>query len=207
MSKIVCISDTHTKHNQLEVPKGDVLIFAGDAEFRTMIEVIMFNQWLGELPHKEKIVISGNHDFYAENNFYQMQEILTNAVYLENHTHTLNCGLKVFGSPITPKFHDWAFMETYDKIHKYWDIIPDDTDILVTHGPAFGILDIADKRFGSLGCPTLLKAINRIKPKYHVFGHIHESHGKKKVGKTTHVNCSVLDDYYSIAYDPIIIEG
>jgi Icc-related predicted phosphoesterase len=195
--RIICISDTHNLHNQISIPDGDILIHAGDITSIGEKEIIInFNNWLGRLPHKHKIVIAGNHDFCFENEPVQTEKLLTNAIYLNNNGVEIE-GLKIWGSPISPiskKFgSDWAFNITRGKeINKYWNLIPKNTDILITHCPPFGILDnndLGDKE----GCKDLLELVQQvIKPKMHIFGHIHEAYGQIQIGQTLYVNASIV---------------
>ena len=138
--RIVCISDTHGQHAKLGVPDGDVLIHAGDfmAFGDTPKEIIDFNQWLGGQPHRHKIVIAGNHDWMFERHPGAAKELLGNAIYLENSGTEL-AGLKIWGSPVQPEFNNWAFnVARGAAIRRYWEMIPDSTDVLVTHGPPYG---------------------------------------------------------------------
>lgn len=202
--KIVCLADTHTEHKIIKVPPGDVLIFAGDAEFRTILDVVNFNQWLGTLPHQYKIAIGGNHDFFAERNYATTKSTLTNAIYLENEEYILPNGMKLWASPYTKRFYDWAFMLDDDKIGELWAKIPDDTDILVTHGPAYGINDIGIFKYGHVGDKALAERIKQIHPKYHICGHIHRGYGITKLNKTSYINCSVMDEDYQVVNKPTV---
>jgi len=203
--KICLLGDTHTQHWNVKIPETDILIFAGDAEFRSVFDVLDFNIWLGTLPQKFIYCIAGNHDFYAQKRHDEICKFLTNATYLENELVTLPNKMQMWGSPITPQFLDWAFMSDRNTIHEYWNKIPKDIDILLTHGPAYGILDIGIKKHGHLGCTELAKTLKRVKPKYHIFGHIHGSYGIKKIDDTTFINCSVLNEEYKLINKPIII--
>jgi Icc-related predicted phosphoesterase len=194
--KIVCISDTHSLHRKTIIPDGDILIHAGDFTNIGEKEIIIdFNNWLGNLPHKYKIVVAGNHDLFFENNSIEAQKLVTNAIYLNNSGVEIE-GLKIWGSPlspISPKFGtDWAFqIERGKEIRKYWENIPIDTDILITHGPPFGVLD--KFKFGSNeGCKDLLDIVqNQINPKLHIYGHVHEAHGLIQIGETKYINASI----------------
>ncbi len=196
--RIICISDTHNLHKDTFIPDGDILIHAGDITAIGNKEIVVdFNQWLGQLPHKHKIVIAGNHDLCFESEDFQTESFLTNATYLKNSGIEIE-GLKIWGSPISPispKFgNDWAFnIERGDKIRKYWEKIPTDTDILITHCPPFGILD--KNELGSFeGCKDLLDIVqNSVKPRFHIFGHIHEAYGRQQIGQTTFINASIVD--------------
>ncbi len=158
--KLVCISDTHSLHRHIpEVPDGDVLIHAGDGLGQGTLENIEdLNDWLGMLPHRHKIVIAGNHDWAFQETPELAREALTNAVYLEDSSVEIE-GIRFWGSPWTPTFMDWAFMlERGQQLHKKWQLIPGDTDVLITHGPPKGIGDEANLGFKcqNVGCVDLL---------------------------------------------------
>ena len=145
--KFVLISDTHKRHRKLNIPDGDFLIHAGDitsgGEPETLVD---FNNWLGELPHKHKIVIAGNHEIgWAKVPFDLKQKMLSNAIYLEDSEITID-GLKFYGSPWQKWFFDWEWnFPQSDKngefAKKIWSKIPIDVDILIIHGPAYMMLD------------------------------------------------------------------
>jgi Icc-related predicted phosphoesterase len=192
--KIICISDTHNLHKELKIPDGDVLIHAGDMTCVGGIdEMKEFNQWLGTLPHRYKIVIAGNHDLYLESVPSMANVFITNAIYLNDSGIEIE-GLKIWGSPISPNYQDWAFnRERGEAIRKHWEMIPQDTDILITHCPPFGILDFNDKGKHE-GCQDLLEIVQqKIKPRLHVFGHLHDAHGLDKIGETIFVNASIVN--------------
>ncbi len=202
--KVVCLSDTHGKHGQLlhKIPRGDVLVHTGDFQgYGRPSELIAFNQWLGELPHKHKIVIAGNHDktayFESINN---IKTLFSNAYYLEDSSITIG-GIKFYGSPWTPMFYDWYFMLNRGKaIKKKWDQIPEDTDVLLTHGPPLGKLDYSYSQDMAVGCDDLRKKVEEVKPKYHIFGHLHESNGKTRNEHTVFINASICNRRY---YKPV----
>lgn len=196
--QIICISDTHNLHHNLVVPNGDILIFAGDiTAIGEKEDITSFNDWLGTLTHKYKIVIGGNHDFYLEQNNETCKQLLYNAIYLCDESVIIE-GIKFWGSPISPAFHDWAFnRKRGSEIRKHWELIPEDTDILITHCPPYGILD-KNEFNESCGCEELLNILNtRIKPKLHIFGHIHEGYGILKLENTTYINASIIGDKYA----------
>lgn len=201
--KIVCISDTHSFHRKLEVPDGDVLVFAGDMTFAGEAEVVEdFNTWLGELPHKHKVVIAGNHDFFME----RRKLLLTNCTYLEDSGCEVD-GLKFWGSPFSPLFGRWAFMLPRGKsILDKWLTIPHDTDVLITHGPPKGLCDKAHPDGESLGCDDLATVVDAQPPKLHVFGHIHGGYGERKYKETHFVNAAVLNEAYRLTNLPITVE-
>jgi Icc-related predicted phosphoesterase len=205
--KIVFISDTHGKHDELQLPKGDMLIHAGDVSPRgTLPQMQAFLDWFEKQPFKYKIFIAGNHDFIAERNPVLFESLIpTNCIYLKNSGIEIE-GIYIWGSPITPWFYDWAFNRHRGKaIAPYWERIPENTDILVTHGPPFGILDETVTGF-KVGCEELEKRLKDLNVKIHVFGHIHEAYGVKKVGETTFINASVLNINYKMCNQPVVQE-
>lgn len=204
--RIICISDTHNLHNQLEIPEGDILIHAGDiSAIGEKDDIISFNDWLGQLPHQYKIVIAGNHDFYFENEPIKAKEMLTNAIYLNDSGVEIE-GLKIWGSPISPEFHDWAFnRKRGQEIRKHWEKIPENTDILITHCPPFGILDSTNDGRNE-GCKDLSEIVAKIKPRLHIFGHIHEAYGQIKIEETIFINASMVGLQGWIAENKLILQ-
>jgi len=227
--KIAMISDTHTKHNEwydnlsddikYDFDSADVIIHAGDfTNVGSQHDVMVFLSWFEDRPNKHKICIAGNHDFFfdfnrpldhkqpiarTQDDIDDVLALFPGVTYLEDSAIVID-GVKFYGSPITKWFYDWAFNERPgDAINKYWDMIPEDTNVLITHGPPFGICDELDE--GSVGDGDLLHAIDRVKPDVHVFGHIHEGYGMKMVNDTTFVNCSSLTGDYYIGNDPQIL--
>lgn len=208
MPKIVCVSDTHGFHGDLNVPEGDILIHAGDITFTGELNIIKdFSEWLAKQPHKHKIVVAGNHDFCFQNkNREEALKILATSkcIYLED-SFVLIDGFIYYGSPWTPKFGPWAFMEERGKkIATYWNKIASETDVLITHGPPHKILDKV--RTGNVGCEELTKAVERIKPKAHIFGHIHEGYGQLLQNETLYVNAASCDAHYDPINAPIVID-
>ncbi|MFM2394957.1 MAG: hypothetical protein RLZZ546_2940 [Bacteroidota bacterium] len=207
--KIVAISDTHLKHRKLHLPQADMIIHAGDVSSRGKeSEIIDFLSWYEDLKnYKYKIFIAGNHDFYFENNIKEeIEKIIPPSVIYLNDSSVCIEGINIWGSPISPWFYDWAFnRQRGPEIKKHWDLIPQDTDMLITHGPVFGKLD---RTVGGshVGCEDLLNTILSIKPKIHICGHIHEGYGVNEGKFTTFINASVLDINYEIKNRPIVFE-
>lgn len=192
-------SDTHGLHDRIQaLPDGDVLIHAGDfmnGGYDTH-ELLSFNRWLGEQPFESRIVIGGNHDRLFEDSPQQARALLTNAIYLENTGVTIN-GMSFWGSPYTPEFMDWAFMYPRGPRAKLiWEQIPEHLDVLITHGPPFGILDQFEPGGEHLGCAELLNAVAAKRPKLHIFGHIHGGAGKVKNGDVWAINAAFLNERY-----------
>ncbi len=207
--KFVVIADSHGQHRQLCLPKGDVIIHAGDVSRRgEENEIIDFLNWFSALDYRHKIFIAGNHDFYFEQTSEkEIRRIIPNNVIYLCESGTRVGHLKIWGSPITPWFFDWAFNRQRGKqIAKHWDLIPEDTDILITHGPVFGKLDkIKDGK--NVGCEELLTSVHKLKPRVHLCGHIHEAYGQLQETNTLFINASVLDENYKLKNDPVVFEA
>ena len=187
--RIVCVSDTHGFHKHTEVPDGDILVHGGDCTKHGSLEDVEdFNHWLGTLPHKHKVVIAGNHDFCFQHDPAEARARLTNATYLEDSGCEIG-GLTFHGSPWTPVFWDWAFMLSEEELAAKWALIPKGVDVLVTHGPPFGVLDWTNREEHA-GSATLLDRLDEANPRLHVFGHIHEAAGRTEFGGTVFVNAS-----------------
>jgi predicted phosphodiesterase len=204
--RIVCISDTHGRHDDLVVPDGDVLIHAGDFTGRgEKAEVVAFSNWLAGLPHARKLVAAGNHDFAFEKRPSEARSWLTAATYLQDSGVTID-GVTFWGSPWQPRFFDWAFnLDRGAPLAAKWALIPANTDVLVTHGPPHGILDRTSSGL-HVGCEELLKVVERVRPKVHVFGHIHEAYGQVVKGPTRFVNASNCTLRYQPTNPPIVVD-
>lgn len=237
--RFVCISDTHGKieGSNLHMPPGDVLLHAGDfTQKGGMREIEKFNSYLGALPYQVKVVIAGNHDltfddnisdvslrtfgiqkstvesYLRERGLRSVKQLLSSAIYIQDSLVTV-CGIKIYGAPWQPVFCDWGFnLRRGEDILKKWQKIPSDTDILMTHGPPVGHGDLTGGN-NNVGCVELLNTIQkRVKPKFHVFGHIHEGYGVTSDGYTTFINASTCTRRYipgnaPIVFDFIIPEG
>lgn len=212
--RIVCISDTHNCNEQIDVPDGDLLIHAGDAtSIGTEDEIRQFNAWFSGLPHRNKIFIAGNHDWLFEKNNDRARGLLDGSItYLQDSSVVID-GLKIYGSPWQPRFFDWAFnLNRGPEMAAKWTQIPDDIDILITHGPPNGILDSVPRVWGDelTGCEELRKTVDAIaangRLKLHVFGHIHCGYGRKAVGRVTFVNASTCDEGYDPTQPPIVVD-
>lgn len=203
--KIDCISDTHNRHKHFTMPGGDILIHSGDATLGGKTsEVMNFLKWFSEQDYSHLIFIPGNHDWLCEENPTLVKEECARlGIILLNDSGYEANGIKIWGSAVQPWFFDWAFnRQRGPDIQKHWDLIPSDTEILITHGPPKFILDWV--RPGTafedhVGCDDLMNTIiTRLKSvKLHVFGHIHEGAGYKYKDGITYVNASVLDGTYS----------
>lgn len=222
--RVVCISDTHSMHEELRIPPGDILIHAGDCSWiGKPDELISFAEWMEELPHPYKIFVAGNHDwiFTRERDRDHAKAVLMNhdVTYLQDsecviafredeHDSPPSIPLRIWGAPWTPVFMDWAFMLPPPQIQEKWALIPTgdkSPHILITHGPPQGIRDKTLEGV-SAGCPALLQATLKVEPLLHVFGHIHEGHGQELRGQTCFVNASICTRRYSPSNPPIVVE-
>lgn len=209
--KIVCISDTHSLHKQITVPEGDVLVHAGDlTSMGTRNETELAIAWLNDQPCTHVVCIAGNHDFALESKTPPWFSDFDwgRVKYLEN-TGTMINGQLFYGSPVTPWFCDWAFnVHRGAAIKEYWDMIPAETKVLLTHGPPFGILDQSKPLLTDhLGCDDLLDRVAQLTLKLHVFGHIHGSYGvDDNTQGVIFVNASQVNEAYKVTNKPIVLE-
>ena len=212
--RITFISDTHTKHLECSdnLPGGDLLIHAGDFSSRGYEhEVDDFFNWFDGLDqYAHKIVIAGNHDLMFEENPTLSKEIISQypfTTYLQDDLAIIGddyqTAVKVWGAPWQPEFYNWAFNlpRAGEGLKEVWEKIPMNTDILVTHGPPWGHLDAVAGVWQHLGCEMLAERIKVVKPKIHVFGHIHSGYGYKFHDGTHYFNAAILSERYE--YDNI----
>ncbi|TDH72941.1 hypothetical protein CCR75_003784 [Bremia lactucae] len=225
--RVVCISDTHAKHRHLRnLPDGDLLLHCGDFTNRgTHDEISDFNEWLGTLPYRYKVVIAGNHDVCMDAVEYDQhwdkafrhtkyndpslsKALLTNCTYLENRSIIIE-KVKIYGSPMTPPISGRAGAFNVARGfggQQHWAKVPADVDVLITHGPPHGILDLTFTGL-HVGSETLLKeTMSRIRPRFHVFGHIHESYGATRVGKTVFINAASSTLLAKPVHAPIVVD-
>jgi predicted phosphodiesterase len=228
--RLVLISDTHNKHNEIFLPEGDVLIHCGDAtSVGRQRECEKFLDWFASQPFKHKILIAGNHDwgFDPDNHKFEIlasrrgwqplvdkyskrsvpleklakhlqnYALQKGIIYLNDSSVVIN-GVKFFGSPRSKYFRGWAFNGEADKDHD-WSNIDDDTDVLITHGPPWGILDLTQNSNESVGDKPLLARVYELKKlKVHAFGHIHECPGQRTFDGVTFINASTCN----LRYEP-----
>lgn len=205
--RIVCLSDTHTRHKRIEVPSGDILIHAGDFTGRGEVwELKNFFDWFSKLPHKHKIFIAGNHDI----SFEEIPEVARSfippsVIYLQD-SQTVAEGLRIYGAPWQPRFLNWAFNVDRGLLWKKWAKIPEGIDILVTHGPPSeglgGVLEDGE----DVGDEELLERIKVVKPRLHVSGHIHCGNGKREKYGVTFVNAAICTEEYQPTQKPIVVD-
>ena len=230
--RIILISDTHSLHEQMIYNLSDflspnntnILIHAGDCtNVGRENEVGDFISWIqGMEGFDKKIFIAGNHDIPFESkpnwlNTYLYEENLqqSNVTYLKDNFLIIDSPefsrpIKIYGAPWQPEFYNWAFNlpRNGEELKKKWELIPDDTDILITHGPAFGALDYVVDKYGqrNVGCELLKGRVDALKPLIHVFGHIHYSHGTEKINDTLFVNASICTEQYNPINKPIVVD-
>ncbi len=235
--KIVGISDTHNRHKQIKAFQdvdslgqekeplgGDIILHAGDATGRGESgEIKAFLKWYGSLDFRYRIFTPGNHDFGFERADYRFRKMCEQyGVTLLIDESIVVDGVKIHGSPVTPWFHNWAYNKARDlneamfrqipEIKPHWDKIPDDVNILLTHGPPYGILDELVFIDGTpkgqfVGCVELLNRINQLKDlDLHLFGHIHCGHGQKHINGKSFYNVSICDEMYSPSNPVTIID-
>ena len=213
--KIITISDTHTKHNQIPLEwlePADMIIHAGDiSSMGSLREIENFCYWFDKLDQYDwKIFIAGNHDWGFQKNYEGAMEIVRSyktIKYLQDSSVVCD-GVKIYGSPWQPEFHNWAFnLKRGAEIQEKWDMIPLDTDILITHGPAYGRGDFVLNGLENVGCKDLLYTIaTKVNPKVHIAGHIHCGYGESFAGNTHFINAATLNESYMVTNKPIIFE-
>lgn len=204
--KIICISDTHNRYQELDdkIPDGDILIHAGDlVNHGTVEEIQQFVNWYSKLPHRYKIFVGGNHDGALEHS-RELIQIPKNLIYLENELVEIE-GLRIWGSPVSPPYRSFGFMWDEERRYANYQLIPDNCDIIINHSPPFGILDQVEEG-QHVGCEILAKRLSELNPQLVVFGHIHEGYGQLKLGNTTYVNASIMTRRYRATNLPICIE-
>ena len=214
--RVVAFSDSHHKYagGIVEVPAGDLLIFAGDACLGgSFEELIHFGNWWNRLPHRYKLLIPGNHDGIFETDPGLASSELKNTHVLIDDAIEIE-GIRIYGSPYTKEFMNWYFqLWTPEESAEKWAKIPADTQILIIHGPPYGILDSVEEVENGVsitrhcGCRELLKAIQRVKPLIACFGHIHDSGGRTTVvDGTKFINASICNEAYELVNKPIVFE-
>lgn len=222
--KIVHLSDTHGWHHGsvttwleevAEQEKPDAIVHSGDFMKHAMKyeDFEGFINWFQKLPFQHKILVPGNHDMWAEcleYDTYLKGELLPHDIHLLICESVVIDGVKFYGSPYTPAFCNWGFQLRPYEQEVHWKNIPDDTDVLITHGPAKGILDYINIINGepkeALGCEFLTKRIDDLNLQAHLFGHIHGAYGRKEESGYVALNSAILNESYKVQNKPQIVE-
>lgn len=230
--RITCISDTHTKQRYIDgnttrrqgggvnhLPGGDLLIHAGDImnSGHDPVDIEDFMDWFsGQEQYRAQVFIAGNHDRMFENRPKKAMEIVDRymPVYLQDMPMMfINSDwqrINLYGSPWQPEFYNWAFNLPKGGVElaSKWEQIPSNTDILITHCPPLGYGDTSGPPYNepNLGCELLRKRVEFIKPKIHIFGHIHGGYGYYFNGHTHFINASILDERYDYTNAPITFD-
>ena len=203
--KAVVLSDNHTNYD-FETPEGDILIHCGDFTFHgNPKEMEKFKNYLKKQPHEHKLFIFGNHEKVEKEITYWRE-------YLEDgtgakciHEKAYGIGdLNFFGSSYTPQFMNWGFMQDEETRERYWENMIEGMDVLVTHGPPMGIMGKIEDGT-EIGCEYLRKFVDRVKPKYHFFGHNHAGAGVTSRNGTLFVNAAILTEHYQKSKPPIVV--
>jgi Icc-related predicted phosphoesterase len=208
---IVAVSDTHGRHRDLEIPDGDVFVHAGDlTKTGTIDELRDVADWIEGLSFSHKVIVAGNHDFCLEHPSRrdEAEHLLADFTYLRDESAEID-GFNFWGSPWTPVYGQWAFQKRRgDEIAGVWESLPEDVDVLVTHGPPRGIGD-RTRDGEQVGCQQLRERIRECRPLLHLFGHIHEARGDWTVEGIQCVNASVTTVGYGAVQPPGVmsIEG
>lgn len=203
---IVALSDTHDLHRDVEVPAGDILIHGGDFTMfsKSMSAIADFNAWLGDLPHSHKIVVPGNHEYFLEAD-PRRRSLLDNAVVLINEAVEVE-GLQIWGIPTTPLYGGAFGLSSAEDRKRLYSTIPENTDVLISHGPPWGVLDCDPGSDSHAGDPELLDAVKRIRPKLSLFGHIHAGHGVIVTDWTVFANVALLGHDGGIGWEPTVLK-
>lgn len=212
--KLVCISDTHNQHDSVVLPEGDILVHAGDFTNRGLPgEVRDFLVWLEDAgrSYRQVVLCAGNHDFLFEKSpaaaRQMVREIAPNVTYLEDEAAEIE-GLLWYASPRTPWFYNWAFnVHRGGPIRAWWERIPQNTNLLVTHGPPFGIGDQVTPAGVHLGCEELRERLSHLPDlRAHIFGHIHGGYSTTVLDGVGYINASICDEEYRPVHAPIVLE-
>lgn len=200
--RFVLVSDTHERHRELSVPEGDVLLHGGDG-LELGISPADLDGWFGELGFAHVLAVAGNHDFPLEDAERAGETGFRNARLLHDEAAEVD-GLWVYGAPWVPDLPVWAYYANEERLREAWAKVPAGVDVLLTHTPPAGILD-RNRQGTSLGCPFLAEELKRIRPRLHVFGHVHASAGVHVDGVTLFVNASSTRSTGEL-HDPVVVD-
>ncbi len=205
MFKLCLLADTHRQHRELTIPPCDILIHCGDMcsfqndDLGTLEDI---DAWFAEVPAKRVVCIGGNHDFLLHHREFRF----AHADYLCDQSLNID-GITIYGAPWCPDLSGFAFYLSDEDLQRKWEAIPSGIDILVTHTPPQGILDLPFSSLIHVGCPHLRAELPRIGPRLHVFGHIHASHGEFTENVTKFINASVVaGPEFKITHAPVVYQ-
>ncbi len=190
-TRVTVISDTHCRHDEIQLPAGDLLIHCGDMfnlSDRAPQQILAMDEWFGQQKFERILCTGGNHDRQLESDLKRRSQPFRNAHFLKDEAVEFR-GLQIFGAPWVPYLSTQAFFQDRSGLAAAWAQVPTGIDILITHTPPKGILDTS--RTGmSLGCPSLADELRRISPRVHCFGHVHAGAGRRQIGKTLFINAA-----------------
>ncbi len=204
---IVVISDTHGRHEELGRLAGDVLIHCGDFESifsRNSVSVYQIDDWFGRQSFERIYCIGGNHDFRLVQEVAEGRAPFRNAIWLHERSDVFR-GVTFYGASWVPMLHGFAFFADDEFLERAWSRIPEDVDVLITHTPPLGVLDVSS-RGKSLGCRFLAERLKDLSPALHCFGHVHNSRGATTIGATTFMNATSVASNFQIAHAPFVFE-
>ncbi len=205
--KISVISDTHDQHEKLGALSGDVLIHCGD--MFTLANpcndaVEKLDDWFSMQNFDVILCTGGNHDIALESRLLETDQPFDNAIYLQDESYCHN-GVVFYGSPWVPELSSHAFYKNSAQRAERWSMIPDTTDVLITHTPPAGVLDVSSWGW-SLGCKPLAQNLARISPRLHCFGHVHASSGSIKRDGIQFVNAASVNSDLQLIRQPYVFE-
>jgi Icc-related predicted phosphoesterase len=216
--KIACISDLHGKLPKIE--ECDLLLIAGDIcghattpgshrdmAFQANWLDTKFRNWLNSIPAKHVVAVAGNHDFVFQDMPYLVPTTDMRWTYLLRSSVDID-GLKIWGTPDSLPFYDWSFNVSEENLKLEYQTIPPETDIIVSHGPPYGLGDLVDNSWSHehTGSESFTDHIKKYQPQLVVVGHIHSAYGEFSLGPTKIINASVLDEQYQLVNVPIYAE-
>ncbi len=204
--RIIALSDTHFRHQHVAVPEGDVVVHAGDlTRSGDPAELAEVMRWFARLPHPHKLFIAGNHDWILELQPAVAAGLIPAGVtYLQDAGCEI-VGVKFWGSPVQPTFLNWAFNRARgEEIDRHWQKIPLGTDVLITHGPPHGILDLVGDEH--VGCEMLRHRLKSVRPTCHIFGHVHCARGSVEHEGTTYINAAICTEAYRPTNPPFVVD-
>jgi Icc-related predicted phosphoesterase len=202
----------HVQESDILICAGDALPYAGGGKGMAVIQQENFIRnslipWMMLQPVKDIVFIAGNHDWIFDVARKSVPEFPDNVHYLQDEEIEVQ-GLRIYGTPQQPIFLDWAFNRTPERLEMFFEKIPEGLDILISHTPPHGIMDVPafPGEEGHFGCKILKKRIEEVKPKYVIFGHFHGCYGVEEIDDTTFVNCTVVNEQYYMGKQPIYLE-